>query len=125
MIRTKNFGIAISCIDGRVQLPIIHWFRETYRVDYVDVITEPGVERLFSDRNKAQQIRTKIIQSLNTNKARTIIISGHHDCEVNPISKKDHIAQIKNAIDTIKSWKLSVLVIGVWVNEDWEIEIVS
>lgn len=122
----RNFGTAISCIDGRIQLPIIHWFKETHRVDYVDMITEPGVERLFLDHNKVLKIKSKVLHSLNTNKSRIIVLAGHYGCEENPISKKEQITQIKNAVTIIKSWKLPrASVFGVWVNDDWEVEVVS
>ena len=38
-----KFATSISCIDGRIQLPLAKWIKENYSVDYVDAITEPGV----------------------------------------------------------------------------------
>lgn len=43
MART-NFGTALSCIDGRVHLPTISWMRDVLSVDYVDLVTYPGVD---------------------------------------------------------------------------------
>ncbi|MGI0003888.1 MAG: carbonic anhydrase, partial [Candidatus Nitrosotenuis sp.] len=114
-----KFCTSICCIDGRIQLPIIHWLKEKYNVSYVDTITEPGVDKLFSIANKIEEIKSKVSISVNAHGSKLIMISGHHDCAGNPVSKKEHIAQIKNAISAIQSWRLPVKVIGAWVNEDW------
>lgn len=122
MVRAK-FCTSISCMDGRIQLPITHWLKEKYNVSYVDTITEPGVDKLFSNTEKTQEIKSKVSISVNVHGSKLIMISGHHDCAGNPVSKKEHITQIKNATSIIQSWKMPVKVIGVWVNEHWELEV--
>ncbi len=112
-------------MDGRIQIPIISWLKEKYNVSYVDTITEPGVDKLFSDEAKTREIKSKVAISVNAHGSRLVLVSGHHDCAGNPVSKKEHLAQIKNAVSTIQSWGLQVTVIGAWVNEDWELEIVD
>ena len=112
-------------MDGRIQLPIIHWMQENHKVSYVDTITEPGVDKLFSVMKKTQEIKSKVLISVNKHGSKLIIISGHHDFAGNPVSKKEHIAQIKKAVSVIRSWKIPVKVIGAWINEDWELEIVE
>ena len=37
-------------MDGRVQLPVIQWIKENYRVDFVDVITEAGMDSVLSNQ---------------------------------------------------------------------------
>jgi len=32
----KRFGTALNCIDGRTQISVIKWLKETFAVDYVD-----------------------------------------------------------------------------------------
>ena len=34
-----KFVTSITCMDGRIQTPIIKWIKENYDVDYVDTIT--------------------------------------------------------------------------------------
>ena len=36
-----KFATSISCMDGRIQIPISQWIKENYSVDFVDTITEP------------------------------------------------------------------------------------
>jgi hypothetical protein len=110
-------------MDGRIQIPIINWLKEKHGADFVDTITEPGVDKVFSNANKIQEIKSKATISVNAHGSKLILISGHHDCAGNPVSKNEHIAQIKNAVSVIQSWDMPVKVIGAWVNEDWELEI--
>ncbi len=44
----KRFGTALNCIDGRTQIPIINWLKENFDVDYVDLITEPGMDKVLA-----------------------------------------------------------------------------
>jgi hypothetical protein len=44
-----KFAMAIHCIDGRVQIPVIEWLRRQYGMEYIDMITEPGPERLLTE----------------------------------------------------------------------------
>ena len=125
MSHSNKFCTSISCIDGRIQLPIIHWLKEMHNVSYVDTITEPGVDKVFSNATKIEELKSKVSISVNAHGSKLVMISAHHDCAANPVSKKDHIVQIKNAINIIESWKMQVKVIGAWVNEDWEVEILE
>ena len=43
-----KFATAITCIDGRVQQPITDWMKFQPTVHYVDLITEPGPDKLIS-----------------------------------------------------------------------------
>ena len=112
-------------MDGRIQLPIIQWLKEKHGASYVDTITEPGVDKLFSNTDKVQEIKSKATISVNAHGSRLIIVSGHHDCAGNPVSKDEHQKQIKNAVSVIQSWGMPVKVIGAWVNENWQLEILD
>ena len=125
-MRDNRFATAINCIDGRVQVPVSNWLKRSYSVSYVDTITEPGVDRLFSETNmdRIQQLKSKVLMSMRAHGSNTVVISGHYDCAGNPVTKSDHVNHIKNATKVIESWSLEVKVIGVWVNESWEVEVV-
>jgi hypothetical protein len=47
----QSFATSLSCIDGRVQLPMINWIKEKYSVDFVDTITAPGIDKVIFDDN--------------------------------------------------------------------------
>ena len=122
-----KFGTAINCMDGRTQIPVSDWIKEKYNIDYIDTITEPGVDKVMSsaDVGKLEQVKSKVLISINKHGSTVIAVAGHHDCAGNPVSKEERISQIKKSVDTIKSWELTAQVVGLWVNENWQIEPVS
>jgi hypothetical protein len=123
-----KFGTAINCMDGRVQVPAMNWLKQKYELDYIDTITEPGPEKILSQGNPAQveSIKSRVLISVNAHGSETIFVAAHHDCAGNPVSKDDHIKQVRDCVRIIKSWKLPVKnVIGAWINENWTVEIVE
>jgi carbonic anhydrase len=117
-----KFATSISCMDGRIQIPINDWIKKNYSADYVDTITEPGVEKKITENIDVEQIKSKAEISIYKHKSDVIVVSGHHDCAGNPVSKEEHLAQIKNSIGVIESWKFPAKVLGIWVNDQWEVE---
>ncbi len=116
-----KFGTSLSCIDGRIQIPLAKWIKETYSIDFVDVISEPGVDKKVVEGLDIDSIKHKIGISLTAHKSKLIVVSGHHDCAGNPVSKDVHISQIKKDVESISSWGLDAEVVGVWVDESWNI----
>ena len=114
-----KFVTSVSCMDGRIQVPLNKWIKENYQSDYVDTITEPGVDKNIT--NVAESIRTKVAISVNAHKSDLVVVSGHYDCAANPVSDEEHVSQIKNAVGVISSWNLGVKVIGVWVDGSWNV----
>ncbi|MBT6838549.1 MAG: hypothetical protein HOA63_01655 [Nitrosopumilus sp.] len=114
----KSFATSLSCIDDRVQLPMINWIKEKYLVDYVDTITAPGIDKVISD-NDVQSIKKSVMISVSNHKSSHIVISGHFGCAGNPVSDEEHFAQIKKSVEVVNSWNLNVDVIGVWIDENF------
>jgi carbonic anhydrase len=117
-----KFATSISCMDGRIQTPISDWIKKNYSVDFVDTITEPGVEKKITENIDTEQIKSKAEISIFKHKSELIIVSGHHDCAGNPVSKEEHIVQIRKSIGILESWNFPAKVLGVWVNDQWEVE---
>ncbi len=116
-----KFATSVSCMDGRIQLPLAKWIKENHSVDFVDAITEPGVDKKVADNSDLESIKAKIGISINAHKSELIVVSGHFDCAGNPVSDDEHIAQIKKGVEVISSWGLDAKVIGVWVDGSWNI----
>ena len=47
----KKYASCLNCMDGRVQLPTILWIKENYKIDYVDVITEAGMDGILANES--------------------------------------------------------------------------
>jgi carbonic anhydrase len=119
-----KFATSVSCMDGRIQIPLINWIKENFSVDYVDTITEPGIDKLVADNTDLESIKIKVGISINKHESELIVVSGHYDCAGNPVSNEEHITQIKKGIEVISSWNVGVKVVGVWVDDTWKINTV-
>ena len=119
-----KFATSVSCMDGRIQIPLTNWIKENFSVDYVDTITEPGIDKQVADNTDLESIKTKVGISINKHESELIVVSGHYDCAGNPVSNEEHITQIKKGIEVISSWNLGVKVVGVWVDNTWKINTV-
>jgi carbonic anhydrase len=123
-----KFATAINCMDGRVQLPVINWLRENLSVDYVDMITEPGPDRILAEGTPAAQdaIKARVLISVNKHGSETILVAAHHDCAGNPVARAQHEEHIRRSIIRIHSWKLPVKrIFGAWIGENWKVEIIE
>jgi carbonic anhydrase len=120
---TQKRAVCLNCIDGRVQLPAIQWIKDNYKIDHVDMITEPGIDGFLSDNtNPIDEINRKVKISIEKNKASIIFIVGHYDCKGNPVSEPTHKDQILLATDRLKREFSEMTVMGLWVNSHWKVE---
>ncbi len=116
-----KFATSISCIDGRIQLPLAKWIKENYSVEYVDAITEPGVDKNVTRDSITTSLKAKATISIRVHKSELIVFSGHYNCAANPVSDKEHIEFIKKGVEEISSWNLGAKVIGVYVDDSWNV----
>ncbi len=115
----------LNCMDGRVQAPVLQWIKANYPVDFVDVITEAGMDFVLSTQENIDDIRRSISISLDVNQSTRLFVVGHYDCRGNPVSEKNHHTQIKDAVKRLKSHWPKYEIVGLWVNESWSVEIIS
>lgn len=123
-MNAKRFATAINCMDGRVQMPVTEYLKRKYGVDYVDMITEPGPNKILaenSDRMIVESIKKRVEISAMKHDSSLIAIVGHYDCAGNPVEEQAQVKQILSAIKTIESWSFDMHVIGLWVNNNWEV----
>lgn len=123
----KRFATALNCIDGRTQIPVIKWLKESFDVDYVDLITEPGMDKVLSQGQwvEIERLRENVIISITAHDSNVVAVVGHYDCAANPVSNCEHFKDISASTYEVKSWGLSVTVIGLWVDELWHVHVVS
>ena len=119
-----KFATCLNCMDGRVQEPAIFWIKDNHKVDFVDMITEAGMDGYLSDSSsdisrikKKMSISLKRVGSINT-----IFIVGHYDCLGNPVDDETHKKQIRLAVKKVKTWKPEAEVVGLWISSDRKVE---
>ncbi len=104
----KKFGTAINCMDGRVQAPVADWVKNRFGVDYVDMITLPGPDKVLAERADVRDIYDRAEISVKKHGSKIIVLAGHHNCVGNAVDKEGHLGHIKKAVDAVKGWNLDV-----------------
>jgi len=123
-----TFATAINCMDGRVQLPVIEWAKTHFGVDYVDMITEPGPDKILAEGpdDLISSIKNRVEISVNKHGSKIIVMTSHDDCAGNPVDKETHLKQLRDSMRTIASWSFPATIVGVWMNsDDWKPEIIE
>lgn len=111
-------------MDGRVHLPVLTWIKSNYPVDFVDVITEAGMDAVLAEQENIDEINRSITVSVNINKSARLFVVGHHDCRGNPVDREEHHAQIKEAVKRLKPLWPGQKISGLWVTNTWNVELV-
>lgn len=121
-----RYATALNCIDGRTQIPVTEWVINHVGVDFVDLITEPGMDRVLSHGSwhDLDRIRKNAIVSIDAHNSHVIAVVGHYDCAANPVSDFQHLDDIKKSVQTVMSWCLPVEVIGLFVDAKWRVHVI-
>jgi len=123
-----TFAACINCIDGRVQKCVTDYIISKFKVDHVDMITEPGPDKVLSEHNDPiviGSIKKKLIISAEKHASKVVAIAGHHDCAANPVDKDVHFRQIRESIKNISDWDVGIDVCGLWVDENQRVTLVD
>ena len=124
MLNKEKFVTVINCMDGRVQMPVNKYMIEKFDADYLDTITEAGPNKILSegtDNILINSIKQRYEISTKKHNSKVVAIVGHHDCGGNSAIKMKQLEQIKESIALIKKWNEEVHVLGLWVDENWEV----
>jgi carbonic anhydrase len=121
-----KFATAITCIDGRVQQPIVDWMKLHTNVHYVDLITEPGPDKLVSGgpSHALDEVVRKVRFSIRHHASTVVALTGHHDCAANDADRDEHIEQILAGVRVLLSYNLNARILGLWLSEWNSVELV-
>lgn len=118
-----SFATCLNCIDGRTHLPLINWIRDKYKVEFVDLITEPGmIEQLACGFQANSSLITKVQLSLEKHQPKLIIAAGHYDCAGCSKNNFEHKKDIDRAVANVMQLFPGIPVSGVWINDTWNVE---
>ena len=112
-------------MDGRVQLPVIKYVQRYFDARYVDSITEPGPVRILAGRQnsaEAESIWQRVDISLEKHKSLGVAVVAHHDCAGNPLPKEEQLKQLEKAVSVVREKYSAVQVVGLWVDEQWQVQ---
>ncbi len=120
-----SFCTAINCMDGRVQDPVNEFLKKKFDVEYVDVVSEPGPNKILAERAEAtlvDSIKKRIDISVHKHKSVGIAIIGHYDCAGNPIDEAGQREHTLTAVEFLAQEYEGLPVIGLWVDEGWKVQ---
>jgi hypothetical protein len=121
-----SFGTAITCIDGRIQFPVAEWLKREYALDYVDIISEPGVDREVAHGwMKVLDLKARAQVSAQAHGSRIVAVAGHESCAANPATPAEHHQQITRSVQVVHEWRIFDTVLGLWITEDGQVELVD
>ena len=124
----KKFATVINCMDGRVQAPVVKWIISKFAADFVDVVTEPGPNKILSENKDIaliESIKKRVGISVDKHHSTIVVIVGHFDCAGNPVNEEIQKTQILDAIKVIELWGFKVEIVGLWVDKNWEVSRVN
>jgi len=123
MENQKQFACVINCMDGRVQDAVKNYMQKSYSVDYVDMVTEPGPNKILADNSDSaviENIKKRVEVSVRHHGSRVIAIVGHFGCAGNPTEKEEQVEHLKQAETIVKGFGFEAEVVKLWVDGDWE-----
>jgi carbonic anhydrase len=124
----KKFATVINCMDGRTQLPVNAWLQATLTdAAFIDTITVPGPDGMLTTGSpeKLAELLSYVKISTEKHGSEVVAVVGHHDCAGNPVSREAHLQDIQQAVAVIAGWQVASRVIGLWVNEHWQVELIA
>ncbi len=110
-------------MDGRVQDAVKNYMKENYSVDYVDIVTELGPNKILADNADKiiiENIKKRVEVSVNHHGSKVVAIAGHFGCAGNPAEKEVQMGHLKRAEEVVKSFGFDVELVLLWVDGNWQ-----
>ncbi len=130
-----TFACAINCMDGRIQDAVQLYMQQKYRVEFVDMVTQPGPSKILSEKTDSylvDNIKRCVGISIHRHGAKIIALAGHHTivdrkgkksgCSGNPLPKEQQIHHLRAGRKTVEDFDMGVKVVLLWVDENCKAE---
>lgn len=120
-----SFATVVCCIDGRTHQPILRNLKKYYDVDFFDLITEAGPDKILSENTDevgVQSIRRGVENSLKYHKSNIICVVGHHDCAANNAFHEEHREQLLLSVANLKKWYPGKTIDAYFVNHHYGVD---
>ena len=122
VVMINAFACHLGCMDGRIQDAAFLHVRTNYDVEWVDIITEPGINKILAENIDAaviQRIKEEIQISIRHHGSNVVFISGHAECAGNPAGKKEQMEHLRNAKKIVESFGFGADIVLLWIENDW------
>ena len=118
-----TFCTAITCIDGRAHLPLIEYLQGRFEVEFVDLVTAPGVVTVVSGSEpseEAESVYSRVEISVEAHRSVGIAVVAHHDCAANPVAQEIQLSQLWSAVENVGARFPGVEVVALWIGASWK-----
>jgi len=131
-MRKGTYATTINCFDGKIQAPTRKYLKRRFRVEFVDPITEPGIEKILTDDSGNPDFEflkrwirdVKLKTSIVDHGSRFISIAAHHKCLGNSAGKEEKLTQLVKVRDVVRQMikdlgldHLDIEIVLLWINE--------
>lgn len=102
----EMFFTVVGCMDGRVQEVVSNFGREKFGAEYPDTITEAGIVGLIANNpspESVENLKLKLLVSLEKHHSKGIIVDGHQECAGNPVDDEKHKEDIRKSVEFVRN----------------------
>jgi len=110
-------------MDGRIQDAVKNYMKERYGVDHVDMVTEPGPNKILAANTSAEvieNIKKRVAVSVQHHGATAVAVVGHFGCAGNPVEKEEQLKHLQEAKKTVEAFGFNVEIPLLFVEGDWK-----
>ena len=112
------FGVALTCIDGRIADVVHQELRREWGVDFVDVVTVPGPEAVVPELPEEHAVWDALRISVQAHGSSRAAVVAHTDCAANAVDLDTRRAQVREAVFQVRDLLHGADVTGWLVDTD-------
>lgn len=109
---------AASCMDGRSIRALEEYAQKHLDRGLIDQITLPGMDGhiRYGNREVLEGVKKAFEISTTRHGSKKLFIVGHADCAGNPVSKEQHITDIRRCMEIAETWEFQAEINGLFVD---------
>lgn len=117
-----RFATAITCMDGRIQQVVVDYARSCFGVDYVDMVTVPGPDRVLTqDFAGRLRLASDVAVSQRAHGSSQLVLASHADCAGNPVADAEHEQMVADAVTWLAAQLPAMTMVGIHLDSTGEI----
>ena len=97
-----SFGVALTCIDGRISEIVRQQLRGEWGVDFVDLVTLPGPEAAVPELPEQHAVWDALRISVKRHGSTRAAVVAHTDCAANAVDLETRRAQVREAVFEVR-----------------------
>lgn len=97
-----SFGVALTCIDGRISEIVQQKLRGEWGVEVVDLVTLPGPEAAVPDLPEQHTVWDALRISVQRHGSTRAAVVAHTDCAANAVDLETRRDQVREAVFQVR-----------------------